>query len=798
MRTQAPLTVTLGTLLALSIGCGALPRHTTSAAGQPTQRCLLLVRVPTAPSWQDFAFLAAVPAATRANDGEPAAIALGTKGEVPREVRDYLHRYRPRKVYALDASPEQAEREGWVSLASGSADAAACALASRFWTHCSRVVVCRDGDYVAGLAASALAARLRAPLLFAGDKGLSAAALGVIEQLGAKRSIVVGEAVEPAGLATTRLTDARAALAWLRKQGIPVSYLAVTNPRDRASTVVKKLSLAAPLLAAARQGAVVTLPYETLWKTPFQGKECKTNPPKGTPKSKKPPRSGTITVGQSTFAFVVTTGKGDKYLTARIDLDGDGSVADTGEGPFRTGDVVTLAGKRCVISMGKKTGAGKADIRLTYPCAEQIVQDLKACYTALGKTPEHLCIVGHPDTVPQAIVKDSAERDLISDLPLANTDADLFAEIGVARLIAEDACAATLYASRVITCNSLLDPSWCRSAGQARWENTYARLFENVGFTVVPHHDRDDLKWLVEPAEGRKGKRAKSFDQESPLTRVAALTHMAHSWWHDLGQTYDWESDVLLAPTLVESGGCLTAALDYQADFRSVISRLLRNGAAGFHGNARPGIAYQEQLRMEFWNGVLAGDTIGQAHRRALNSTVVTILETGQRASGPNRYSLYIRNLFGDPAFRMHIPSKPRSAPARVEAKGNLVSVHAPAAWWPVRMRVPEDWKKWKDKDLYVLRGAGTYAHRHWIGAGYDQEETYVNASFRTAKRIKAIEQVQSPPKPLGWTGNYVVDEHADGTRTCHWRVRLVDFDQPAGKIRSKVDRLDYRIVFAE
>ena len=100
---------------------------------------------------------------------------------------------------------------------------------------------------------------------------------------------------------------------------------------------------------------------------------------------------------------------------------------------------------------------------------------------------------------------------------------------------------------------------------------------------------------------------------------------MAHSWWHDLGQTYDWESEVLIAPTLVESGGCLTAALDYQADFRSVISRFLRNGAVGFHGNARPGIAYQEQLRMEFWNGVLAGDTIGQAHRRYS----FTCLDTG-------------------------------------------------------------------------------------------------------------------------------------------------------------------------
>jgi len=804
MRTQAPLTVTLGTLLALSIGCGALPRHATPATGQPTQRCLLLVRVPTAPSWQDFAFLAAVPAATRANNGAPAAIALGTKGEVPREVRDYLHRYKPRKIYALDASPEQAEREGWVSLASGSADAAACALARRFWTRCDRVVACRDGDYDSALAASALAARLGTPLLFCGDQGLSSAASGVVKRLGARRAILIGAAASAAdamrklGLAVTPLADGRGVLAWLREQGIPVSYLAVANPRDRASTVVRKLSLAAPLLAAARQGAAATLPYETLWKTPFQGKECKTDPPKGTPKSKQPPRKGEIAIGGRKIPFVVTTGRGKSYCVAHIDLNGSGSFADKGEGPLRTGDVVTLAGKRCVVSMGKKTGAGKADIRVTYPCADRIVEDLKACYAALGKPPEHLCIVGHPDTVPQAIVKDGAERDLISDLPIADADADLFAEIAVARLIAEDACAATLYASRAITYNTLLDPSWCRAAGQARWENTYAKLFENVGLAVAPHHDRDDLKWLVEPTQGKKGKRARSFDQESPLTRVAALTHMAHSWWHDLGQTYDWDSDVLLAPTLVESGGCLTAALDYQADFRSVISRLLRNGAIGFHGNARPGIAYQEQLRMEFWNGVLAGDTIGQAHRRALNSTVVTILETGQQSRGPNRYSLYIRNLFGDPAFKMHIPSKPRSAPARVEVKGNLVSVHAPAAWWPVRMRVPEDWKKWRDKDLYVLRGAGTYAHRHWIGAGYDQEETYVNASFRTSEKVARIEQVQSPPKPLGWSGKCAVDEHADGTRTYHWRVRLVDFDQPAGKIRSKVDRLDYRIVFGQ
>jgi len=40
--------------------------------------------------------------------------------------------------------------------------------------------------------------------------------------------------------------------------------------------------------------------------------------------------------------------------------------------------------------------------------------------------------------------------------------------------------------------------------------------------------------------------------------------------------------------------------------------------------------------------------------------------------------------------------------------------------------------------------------------------------------------------------------EHADGTRTHRWRVRLVDFDQPKGTILKQVDRLDYRIVFED
>jgi len=794
-----PAHLALALLTFALLGCLPGPR----AAGGEAGRAVFVVRLPNVPAWQDFAFLATVPAATVRCDGGPAVIALDESGAITREIDDYLRRYKPQALYCLGPLPREAAdaQRRWRGLDSDSAEAAACLLARTFWKSAETVAICGEGDYGMALVASALAARLRSPLLF------SARDHALLKGLAVKRAIVVGsvpkaaEALKEAGLGVTELKDTAAVLSWMREQKIAASYFAVANPLDREATVIKKLSLAAPLLAAARQGIVVPLQYKTMWKEPFVGAERKADPPKGTPESRKPPRVGLTAVNGHPFAFVVTSGRNDKdYVAINVDLNGNGDFAEPGEGPFRTGDVVTLGGQRFSITLGEHNGAGRADVRLTFPCADQIVADLKAFYAAVGCPPEHLCIVGFPDAIPQAIVREGegGNRDLPSDFPFSNTDGDLFGEIALGRLIAESAPFATLYASRVITYPQLLDPSWAMMAGQARWENTYAKLFENVGFTVAPHHDVDKLRWIEKPADKSKGKRVQAFEQDSPLTHVAVLTHTAHSWWHDLGQTYDWESDVLLAPTLVESGGCLAAALDRQPDCRSVVARLMRNGAVGFTGHALPSIAYQELQRLVFWNAVLAGESLGRAHLRAQNSAAAVVLETDQLAGGPNYFQLYIRGLFGDPAFAVHAPSPPKSAPARVEVKDDLVSVHAPAAWWPVKIRVPEDWKKWNDKDLYVLRGAGTYPNRHWIGEGYDAEETYVDATFRTARKVKGIEQVQTPPKPLGWTGKFVADENADGTRTYHWRVRLVDFDQPKGTILNQVDRLDYRIVFED
>ncbi len=767
-------------------------------------RPVAFLRAPTDADWRDIAYLATVPAMTVASDGVPAVIALPATGDVPREVADYLTRYKPTASYfvgPVDGRPDGLP-EATKVIEADSAEAAAVTLARTFWTKSDKAVLCRADDYAGACVGAALAAKCRVPLLLTSGKRLSRGVMSVLRSRKVKRVILIGNVTAPAQfkrrkIAVTALPDAKAALAWAKEQELGVTYLAAINPTDRSRTVIKKLSLAGVLLAAGRGGLVVPLGYETQWKVGFTGKPCGKELPKGVPTKKAPAKQGIIDLNGETVPFVMTSDGGRGSNTElRLDLNGNGQYGDKGEGPFVMTDTLTFGGKPYVLTLNRRNGAGGADVHFTWPSGAMVSADLQAHYAALGKLPEHLCIVGFGDAIPQGIVAHDPGKpaDLVSDQTYANTDDDLFAEIAVGRIIGENACFATLYAARVLTYASLLDDSWQRNVGEARWENSYGKLFENVGFAKSARHDVTDLKWITKPAEGVRGRRARGFDQDSPLTSVSVLTHMDHSYWKGVGKTFSWDSTALMAPTLVETGGCLTAAIDRETDFRSVISRFLRNGAVGFHGNGREGIAHQEHQRMEFWNAVRAGRTVGQAHRDAQNSMAVRVLETDQINSGPDRYQYFMRGLFGDPAFTMNIPAKHRIAPARQTASRNTVTVYAPGQWWPVQMRVPEDWKAWADKDLYLLRGPGTYALRSWCSEGYDRETTCYNAAIRTTGRIKTIKQVQSPTKPLGWSGKYTTDENPDGTRTYRWRIQLADFDQKTGKITSKVDKLEYKI----
>ncbi|MHC4503909.1 MAG: hypothetical protein ACYTFI_11440, partial [Planctomycetota bacterium] len=119
------------------------------AAPDRPERPLFLVGVPDGASWQDFAYLAAVPAATHRSARKPSVVALPPTGEIGRELADYLARYRPGEVFALGIAAGAKPPAGlkWKVLAADSADAAACELATRFWEKCARAVVCREDDY---------------------------------------------------------------------------------------------------------------------------------------------------------------------------------------------------------------------------------------------------------------------------------------------------------------------------------------------------------------------------------------------------------------------------------------------------------------------------------------------------------------------------------------------------------------------------------------------------------------------------------------------------------------------------
>ncbi len=799
----------------------ALVTAASAGAGEDGgRRSLFLIGMPDGASWQDLAYLAAVPAASRRTGKRPAVIAVQPSGKIEREIADYLSRYRPEEVFALGISPKTEPPKGlkWTIIKADSAEEASRELASRFWGESGRAVVCREDDYSSALLASSLAARLGCPLLYCRGKQMSPKTVSALDRLRAKTVIAVGGV--PGGGFGRRgkpvfLKNAVEAVGWMTKSGVACDYLAIANPFDRTGTMQRKLSLIAPLLCAARGGLVVPLEYESHWMNRFEAKGASGAPPAGVPSGKEPVHTGTATIGGRKIGFAVVRAPGGRGGAKRggplrriyLDADRNGKFSGPNEGPFWSTDTVEIGGRRyTLVASGpdRRKKRKKVSLKTCTPTAEEIRRRLRNVWRAAGRTPSNLCIVGHPDAIPFWPYLDGpgAETFAESDVPYANADDDPFFEICVGRIIAENASFATLHASRLITYESLLDPTWSHSVGFARWEDSLGPQFANVGIYTQYLHtkfDRPEVKAPEAPmapgASRGKTRRAGTFHAHSPLGRAAAIVHGAHSWYRGLGETYTVDANVLLAPCVVESAGCGTTALHAEHKFISVVSRLFRNGAVAFNGNAVPAPAPHQELRYAFWQSVLGGATLGAAHRDALNRKMLTVLERDQlERGGTDRRTLAARHLYGDPAFKMHIPGPRSVAPARTEVDGDRLTVHGPKRWYIVQIRVPEDWKKWADKPLFVLRAPGVYIRAQWCKQQYDIEEIYTDVAFTTRRKVKSIKQESVLPGPLGWRDKYFVDENADGTRTYRWRVRMADFDQVEGEIRTKADRVEYRI----
>jgi len=737
-------------------------------------RTVLVVPTTTERDWRDLAFLCAVPAAAARGEGFTPLLTVDPVGPWRPELLDFLRRYEPDSLIYLGGEMPSVDLEGVEAeeIVFISPDEAAAQLAWRFWTKVSRGVVFEETDRSAPLAASALAARLGVPLFPASEGVLSDRARQVAQALGIRRLIYVVEDPRSTlrsvkGFSTSRIAGAEGVVRFLQRERLPVEYLAACNPLDSTAGPAHKLSLAAVLFAAGREGAVATLAYDTKWKMPFVAAEA----------GEGEAPSGTIDLDDPAVTFSIA--HVGRHWTTRIDLDGDGAFGDEGDGPFRTGDVVELAGRRWTVDLDATEGERGTKLWLSTPDRDTVRGDL-ACYLeAADGSVTHLCLVGWPQVLPAVIVSDAQgiDCDLVSDLPLANTDDDPFVELCSGRVIAEDVHAAVLHANRSLLYEELLDESWSSSFATAEWGAHCNRALESVGFQHAGHHDGEAV-----------------IGEDSPLSRASVIAHGSHAMWTAMGKTYAWDTAVLLAPCIVESSGCSTASLDQDPEYRSVAARMLRNGAVAFIGNTRRGVAQQEYFLTEVRNALLDGKTLGEANRHALNSLTVAVLDGGEQESGLHRYQLYSHAVYGDPALKLHLPAESTVEPARAERRGKRVTVHAPSTWWCYHTPTNEEWKSGFE-GLHYLRGAGLATDSWWHGGEKRNEEAmWFTVEALAGRKHVLVEPIGEVPSPLGWTGKFFLDEHPDGTRSVWWRCRLIDFDMRTGVVGAEVESLSFRL----
>jgi hypothetical protein len=144
----------------------------------------------------------------------------------------------------------------------------------------------------------------------------------------------------------------------------------------------------------------------------------------------------------------------------------------------------------------------------------------------------------------------------------------------------------------------------------------------------------------------------------------------------------------------------------------------------------------------------------------------------------------------------IQLPGPPRNAPARTELNGDQLTVHAPEKWEIVKLFVPPDWKKWVNRDIFVVRAGGACSLSHWGREERDVEVPFVLAEFRSDKKIKSITLRDKPQEPLGWSGIWHSDRNRDGSYTHRFGVRMLDFNQETGKVVQSVDHLDFSVSF--
>ena len=74
-----------------------------------------------------------------------------------------------------------------------------------------------------------------------------------------------------------------------------------------------------------------------------------------------------------------------------------------------------------------------------------------------------------------------------------------------------------------------------------------------------------------------------------------------------------------------------------------------------------------------------------------------------------------------------------------------------------------------------MYTGAGANPMTYWAGS-YDKEDMYFGVQIHLEDAPNNIVQNEVFASPLGWSEQYHLDWHQDGSVTALWKVRLLDF----------------------
>jgi hypothetical protein len=395
-----------------------------------------------------------------------------------------------------------------------------------------------------------------------------------------------------------------------------------------------------------------------------------------------------------------------------------------------------------------------------YPAIKGELQQL---YTAIGRYPSYLALVGSAHSIPLGYRVPNEDVGLYygspADLDYADVDADVFVDIAIGRIMAYDIFDVTLLTSRISTYEQLFDGVWEKTMADVggQWNSAFQNaLGANYGFGST------DLISRLQPTQ--------------PV-EAAIIGHNDHSSQHVLGGAFDVNSVNVLAPAAIFSEGCATAAIDLDVANLLVVNQLFKLGAVSFVGATRLDTGAGKLKQSAMVNALLAGETLGRGYMAGIDTM------TWNGADDQRWNWIFL----GDPGLRIHVPSAPVVAPASHTVTPESSDTATLTVNIPATLFTPEVDPTWcahwgLTYPEYWGEKAGLY--------GMDVDRFYL-VRQTIPRPVSSVQELDVWPTVNSWVWGNVklgmmaqpaIDYQQDGTQQLVWAIRANIMDWPGSQ----------------